>query len=119
MQDPGTTWEGIVHSLEDAAGDTERRQGNVDIELTYGRRITDQRALSTHARACGRAFGTYVDQVTWPSTELFLHPKKRSAFINITLEDFPRITDRFETIYSIDGDPQAVPPPADKSLIGR
>lgn len=30
-----------------------------------------------------------------------------------------RITDRFDTIYSIDGDPHAVPPPADRPLIGR
>jgi predicted nucleotidyltransferase len=93
--------------------------GDVDIELTYGRRITDQQTLSAYTRASGRSFGTYVDQVTWPSTELFLHLKKRSAFINITLEAITRITDRFETIYSIDGDFQAVPPPADRTLIGR
>lgn len=54
-----------------------------------------------------------------PSTELFLHLKKRSAFINITVEDIARFTDSFETIYSIDGDLQTVPPPADRSLIGR
>jgi hypothetical protein len=35
------------------------------------------------------------------------------------LEDITRIADRFETIHSIDGGPQAVPPPADRSLIGR
>ncbi|MFE5837313.1 hypothetical protein [Arthrobacter sp. NPDC056493] len=93
--------------------------GDVDIELTYGRRITDQRALSDYTRASGRSFGTYVDQLTWPSTELFLHLKKRSAFINITLEDITRITDRFQSIYSIDADPLAVPPPADRTLIGR
>ncbi|MDQ1060353.1 putative nucleotidyltransferase [Arthrobacter globiformis] len=93
--------------------------GDVDIELTYGRRITGQQALSAYTRASGRSFGTYVDQMTWPSTELFLHLKKRSAFISITLEDITRITDRFETIYSIDEDPQAAPPPSDRSLIGR
>jgi predicted nucleotidyltransferase len=93
--------------------------GDVDIELAYGRRIRDQQALSAYTRASGRSFGTYVDQVKWPSTELFLHLKKRSAFINITVEDLTRFTDSFETIYSIDGDLQAVPPPADRSLIGR
>jgi hypothetical protein len=93
--------------------------GDVDIELSYGRRITDQRALSVYTRASGRSFGTYVDQLMWPSTELFLHLKKRSAFINITLEDITRITDRFESIYSIDADPLAVPAPADRTLIGR
>jgi hypothetical protein len=48
-----------------------------------------------------------------------MHLKKRSGFINITLGDITRLTDRFETIYSIGGDPQAVPPPADGALIGR
>jgi hypothetical protein len=93
--------------------------GDVDVELTYGRRITDRNALANYTRASGRSFGTYVDQVFWPQTELFLHLKKRSSFINITLEDITRITDRFETIYSIDADPRAVPPPPDRSLIGR
>jgi hypothetical protein len=93
--------------------------GDVDIELTYGRRITDRKALAAYNRASGRSFNTYVDQVMWPSTELFLHLKKRSSFINITLEDIAQLTDKFETIYQIDDDPRAVPPPADRSLIGR
>jgi hypothetical protein len=46
-------------------------------------------------RATGRSFGTYFDQLMWPQTELV--QKKRSAFINITLEDITRITDKFET----------------------
>jgi hypothetical protein len=93
--------------------------GDVDIELTYGRRITGQTALSDYTKASGRAFGTYFDQLMWPQTELVRHLKKRSAFINITLEDITRITDTFDTIYSIDQDPGAVPPPADRTLIGR
>lgn len=93
--------------------------GDVDIELTYGRRITDQKALADYTRASGRSFNTYVDQLLWPQTELVLHLKKRSAFINITLEDITRLTDRFETIYSIDADPHAVRPPADSALMGR
>lgn len=93
--------------------------GDVDIELTYGRRITDQQTLSAYTRASGRSFGTYVDQLMWPSTELFMHLKNRSAFINITLEDISRLTGSFETIYSIASDHQAVPAPADRTLIGR
>lgn len=93
--------------------------GDIDIALTYGRRITDRKALADYTRASGRSFGTYIDQVMWPQTELFLHLKNRSAFINITLEDITRITDKFETIYSIDEDQQAVPPPAERLLIGR
>lgn len=93
--------------------------GDVDIELTYGRRITDPKVVSAYARASGRSFNTYLDQLMWPQTELVQHLKKRSAFINITLEDITHLTDRSETIYSIDADPQAAPPPADRTLVGR
>lgn len=93
--------------------------GDVDIELTYGRRITDPKVVSAYARASGRSFNTYVDQLMWPQTELVQHLRKRSAFINITLEDITQLTDRSETIYSIDADPQAAPPPVDRSLVGR
>lgn len=93
--------------------------GDIDLELTYGRRVTNHKTLSDYTQASGRSFGTYLNQLAWPQTELFLHLKKRSAFINITLEDITRITDRFETLYSIDDDPQAVPPPADRTLTGR
>jgi hypothetical protein len=85
----------------------------------YGRRITDPKVLSDYTRASGRSLGTYMDQLMWPLTELVQHLKKRPAFINITLEDITRITDRSETIYSIDVDSQAAPPPADRSLVGR
>ncbi|WP_182977077.1 hypothetical protein [Arthrobacter cheniae] len=60
-----------------------------------------------------------MDELQWPQTELVQHLKKRSAFISITLEDITRITDRFEILYSINADPEAVPPPADRSIVGR
>ncbi|MDP9890601.1 hypothetical protein [Pseudarthrobacter enclensis] len=81
--------------------------GDVDIELAYGRRIKDQAILRAYTKASGRSFNTYMDELLWPSTELFLHLKKPSAFISITLEDISLLTDRFETIYRIDDDPQA------------
>ena len=93
--------------------------GDVDIELTYGRRISDPKASLEYARASGRSFGTYMDQLMWPMTELVQHLKKRSAFISITVEDITRITDRSETIYSIDADPRATPPPAGRTFVGR
>ena len=68
--------------------------------------------------ASGRSFRTYFDQLMWPQTELVQHLKKRSAFINITLEDITRFTDTFETIYSNE-DPLSVPPPTDRSLIAK
>lgn len=88
--------------------------GDVDVELAYGRRITDQAVLRAYTRASGRSFNTYMDEVLWPSTELFLHLKNRSAFISITLEDITRLTANFKTVYRID-----VPPPSDRALIGR
>ncbi|MFB9651626.1 hypothetical protein [Pseudarthrobacter oxydans] len=93
--------------------------GDVDIELTYGRRITDPKVLSAYVRASGRSFNTYLDQLMWPQTELVQHLKNRSAFLNITTEDIALLTDRAETIYNIDADPDAVPPPADRTLTGR
>ncbi|MFX1822324.1 hypothetical protein PV768_21350 [Pseudarthrobacter sp. CC4] len=93
--------------------------GDVDIELPYGRRVTARQALSDYTRATGRSFGTYFDQLMWPQTELVRHLKKRSAFVNITLEDITRFNGSFETIYCIDADTGAVPPPDDRSLIGR
>lgn len=69
--------------------------GDVDIELAYGRRITDQKVLSNYTRASGRLFGAYLGQLMWPQTELVQHLKKRSAFINITLEDITKITHTF------------------------
>lgn len=93
--------------------------GDVDIELTYGRRITGQTALADYTRASGRSFGTYFAQLMWPQTELVRHLKKRSASINITLEDITKITDTLDTIYNIDEDPVAVRPPGERTLIGR
>jgi hypothetical protein len=94
--------------------------GDVDIELTYGRRITDQKALSDYTKATGRSFGTYFDQLMWPQTELVRLLKKRSAFINITLEDITRISGTFDTIYSIDEDrARSRPRPTEPSSEGE
>lgn len=93
--------------------------GDVDMELTYGRRITDPKLVADYARASGRSFNTYVARLLWPYTELVQHLKNRSAFLSITTENIALLTDRSETIYSIDTDPDAVPPPYDRTLIGR
>lgn len=69
-----------------------------------------------YTRASGKVFGTYFEVLMWPLTELLRHLKNLAAFINITLEDITRITG---TLYSIDEDRAAVPPPADRTLICR
>ncbi|BCW77922.1 hypothetical protein [Arthrobacter sp. NicSoilB11] len=93
--------------------------GDVDLELTYGRRITDPTLVAAYAKASGRSFNTYVDRLLWPYTELVQHLKNRSAFISITTENIALLTDHSEIIYSIDTDPAAAPPPADRTLTGR
>ena len=67
--------------------------GDVDLELSYGRRTTNPQLVADYAKASGRSFNTYVDRLLWPYTELVQHLKQRSAFINITTEDIARLTD--------------------------
>jgi predicted nucleotidyltransferase len=93
--------------------------GDVDVELIFGRRITDPKAIHDYTKASGRMFGSYIDQLMWPQTELVQHLRNRSAALNITLEDVDRFTDKSEVVYTVDGDPGAAPPPADRSLVGR
>jgi hypothetical protein len=75
--------------------------------------------VADYTRASERSFNTYVDRLLWLHTALVQHLKNQSAFINITTEDITRLTDRSETIYSIDTDPLAVSPPADRILVGE
>lgn len=93
--------------------------GDVDIELSYGRRITDPKTVSDYAKASGRTFNTYLDQLTWPLDELIQQLRNRSAAIKITTEDIDRLTDDTKVIYTIDDDSNAVPPPMDRRLVGR
>ena len=39
--------------------------------------------------------------------------KNRSPAISITDEDISKITDRFEVVYAVADDPDAIPPPPD------
>ena len=93
--------------------------GDVDVELSYGRRITDPRAVREYTKASGRNFASYIDQLFWPQKELLQHLRNRSAALNITLEDIDLLTDTSEVVYSIDDDPGAAPPPQDRTLVGR
>lgn len=93
--------------------------GDVDVELSYGRRITDPKAVRDYTKATGRTFASYIDQLFWPQKELVQHLRNRSAALSITLENIDRFTDTSEVVYTIDGDPGAVPPPHDRGLVGR
>ncbi len=61
--------------------------GDVDVELIFGRRITDPKAIHDYTKASGGMFGSYIDQLMWPQKELVQHLRNRSAALNITLED--------------------------------
>lgn len=86
--------------------------GDVDVGLAYGQRITDGAVLRRYARASGRNFKSYFDELVWPQQELLLFLKNRSAAINMTNEDLSRITDRTRLVYSIEEDPGAIQPPS-------
>jgi hypothetical protein len=93
--------------------------GDVDVELSFGRRITDPNAIREYTKARGRTFGSYIDQLFWPQKELIQHLRNRSTALNITVEDINHFTDNSQIVYTIDDDPNAAPPPADRSLLGR
>ena len=85
--------------------------GDVDVELSFGMRTRDHQAISAYARASGRTFRSFMEEITWPQRELVQHLKNRSTAINITLENIDDVTDRSVTIYSIANDTAAAPPP--------
>ena len=66
-----------------------------------------------YARASGRSFGTFIEELFWPARELRMILKNRSPAISITSEDIRELTDRFEIVYKVDDDPGAIPPSPD------
>jgi hypothetical protein len=84
--------------------------GDLDLGVAFRSRIpdptgTDGRTtiLLGYARASGRRFNTFLDQLFWPEHEALLMLRNRSAAINITLENVRTLTDRWEVVYSYDG----------------
>jgi predicted nucleotidyltransferase len=91
--------------------------GDLDLAVSTVRRDTDgeryvDRVLE-YARASGRSFGAFHDQLFWPARELRMILKNRSLAISITDEDIRQLTDRFEIVYAVGSDPEAIPPPQD------
>jgi hypothetical protein len=91
--------------------------GDLDLSVTTVRRETEGSRyvdqVHTYARASGRRFGTYIEELLWPLRELLMTLKNRSPAINITDEDVSKITDRFKIVYLIEEDPGAISPPPD------
>ena len=91
--------------------------GDLDLAVSTVRRDTDgQRHVAKvleYARASGRSFSAFHDRLFWPARELRMILKNRSGAISITDEDVRRLTERFEVVYAVADDPEAIPPPAD------
>ena len=91
--------------------------GDLDLAVSTVRRDTNgQRYVDKvleYARASGRSFSAFHDRLFWPARELRMILKNRSAAISITDEDIRKLTGRFEIVYAVADDPEAIPPPAD------
>lgn len=93
------------------------RLGDLDLAVsavrreTNGDRHVDQ--VLAYARASGRRFDAFHEQLFWPARELRMILKNRSPAISITTEDISKLTDRFEIVYNVSDDPDAIPPPPD------
>jgi predicted nucleotidyltransferase len=89
--------------------------GDLDLAISVVRRETDgQRHVDqvlAYARASGRRFGVFLEQLFWPERELRMILKNRSPAISITDEDISKITDRFQVVYAVGQDSDAIPPP--------
>lgn len=89
--------------------------GDVDVELSFGMRTRDHKTIRAYTRVIGKAFRSFMSEITWPQLELVQRLKNRSTAINITLENIDNITARSVTIYAIADDTSAVPPPSEGS----
>ena len=89
--------------------------GDLDLAVSTMRRDTGgQRYVDKvleYARASGRNFSAFHDRLFWPARELRMILKNRSSAISITNEDIRRLTERFEVVYIVADDPEAIPPP--------
>jgi predicted nucleotidyltransferase len=91
--------------------------GDLDLAVSTVRRDRDgQRYVDKvleYARASGRSFRAFHDRLFWPARELRMTLKNRSSALSITDEDVRNLTDRFEVVYAVGEDPDAIPPPPD------
>jgi len=102
----------VFGSYLDSAIDT---LGDLDLAVstvrrdTTGERYVDK--VLDYTRASRRSFSTFHDCLFWPTRELFMILKNRSTAISISDEDVRNLTDRFEIVYAIASDPNAIPLP--------
>lgn len=78
--------------------------GDVDVAVTIRRKPTEANVVElslAHARASGRRFATFTDEVFWPEMEVRLYLKSASRVISMTTTD-DAVLERaaHKTIYS-------------------
>jgi predicted nucleotidyltransferase len=91
--------------------------GDLDLAIATVRRTTNGKRhvdkVLEYARASGRSLSAFEERLFWPAREIRIILKNRSPAIGITNEDVRQLTDRFEVVYDVAGDPYAIPPPPD------
>jgi hypothetical protein len=88
--------------------------GDLDLGIQIVRRFEGElwvkRSREYTARS-GRNFARFIDELFWPQRELIMQLKKRSSAISFTDEDVSALTDRYQCVYDIHSDHDAVQPP--------
>lgn len=92
--------------------DSVQHLGDLDVELSYDRRLTDPKALHDYTSRSGRNFSSFIDRLYWPTKELIMFLRNRSTAISIVVQDIDQFTDNSRVVYTIADDQGAVPPPA-------
>ncbi len=91
--------------------------GDLDLAVSIVRRDTDgQRYVEKvleYSTASGRSFSAFHDRLFWPARELRMILKNRSTAVSITDENIRELTERYEVVYAVGDDPDAIPPPPD------
>jgi predicted nucleotidyltransferase len=79
--------------------------GDLDLMVKHRARreeFKDSKVLRGYARASGRRFGTFLDELYWPERELMTTLRARSGYLNVHTEDVSEFTDEVKVVYRYD-----------------
>jgi hypothetical protein len=78
--------------------------GDLDLHVELVNRPADDlvEAKLAYARASGRSFSSFMDQLFWAEKEARQVLKNRSGYISVHIEDISRYTDKWEVVYERD-----------------
>lgn len=77
--------------------------GDLDLRVTFAPREPDSElseALLAFARASGRSFPSFMDELFWAEKEMKQVLRNRSGYISLHTEDISRFTDDWQVVYS-------------------